>query len=496
MKERLTSLFCFIWLIVIFLSICLFSSKVWAFSSVQITNTPENERNPSIAIKDIFTYVTWEVHAKDMIYFAISSDNGKNWTRRIKIGTGNNPTIIVNNNSYIYIVWQYDGNILIKRSINNGISFEDSVRLGWGYRPDMAIDDNDYIYVVWQRKAGGTNYTPIYFTKSINNGNTFSEPIIVEDTYSSYFSPPKIAVSPSGKHVYVVWVCPPSYGAYIRTYFSRSTDGGLNFSPRINPTNFEFHGEYDPDIAVSGENIVYIVWRLDQYNYNHLHITRSTDGGESFICKTGGADKINDGSFSSTDAFSPSLALNNSGDIYVIWSDTRNGYGSKDIYYDKSNDGGEHFGIDVCIDSSSTKSDQRNPSIALNNLRILSIVWEDNRHGNYDIYYSHISPTFVKQSFFYNSQYNFRLRQNCPNPFNDETRIEYEISKSTKVKIKIFNILGDEVAILVDEIKEAGLYTTQWNGKNKNGDTLISGIYIYKIQAGDFSQVRKMSLIR
>jgi len=90
----------------------------------------------------------------------------------------------------------------------------------------------------------------------------------------------------------------------------------------------------------------------------------------------------------------------------------------------------------------------------------------------------------------------YQLEQNYPNPFNLETKIEYQIPKSSKVTIKIFNILGEEVATLVDEKKEAGFYTAYWDGKNKNGQEVTSGVYIYRIQARDFIQARKIALIK
>ncbi|MFC1730708.1 T9SS type A sorting domain-containing protein [candidate division KSB1 bacterium] len=90
----------------------------------------------------------------------------------------------------------------------------------------------------------------------------------------------------------------------------------------------------------------------------------------------------------------------------------------------------------------------------------------------------------------------FMLRVNYPNPFNPTTTIKFDIPKQVHVKIKIFNILGQVVKDLVDEEKEAGFHEIMWNGTNEAGLHVSSGLYFYRIQAGEFSAVKKMLLIK
>jgi hypothetical protein len=90
----------------------------------------------------------------------------------------------------------------------------------------------------------------------------------------------------------------------------------------------------------------------------------------------------------------------------------------------------------------------------------------------------------------------FFLSQNYPNPFNPTTVVEFNITQPAKVSLKIYNILGQLVRILVDEEKPAGTYTVYWDGKDKNGRPVSSGIYFYKLDAGDFTEVKKMVLIK
>ena len=78
-----------------------------------------------------------------------------------------------------------------------------------------------------------------------------------------------------------------------------------------------------------------------------------------------------------------------------------------------------------------------------------------------------------------------------PNPFNPTTNIEFTIPKSEFVTLKIYNLLGQEVATLVSENLKAGSYKYQWDVSN-----LASGVYIYKIQAGNYQQTRKMIYLK
>ncbi len=86
---------------------------------------------------------------------------------------------------------------------------------------------------------------------------------------------------------------------------------------------------------------------------------------------------------------------------------------------------------------------------------------------------------------------NYSLNQNYPNPFNPSTKISYSIKEEGFVTLKIYDILGKEIVTLVNENKPAGIYETEFNASS-----LPSGMYIYKIQSGQFSDVKKMLLTK
>jgi len=90
----------------------------------------------------------------------------------------------------------------------------------------------------------------------------------------------------------------------------------------------------------------------------------------------------------------------------------------------------------------------------------------------------------------------FALHQNFPNPFNPTTTISYDLQKESDVGLAVYDMLGNEVAILVNSSQLAGVRYVQWDGTDSIGRPVSSGVYIYLIEAGEFVQARKMVLLR
>ncbi len=87
--------------------------------------------------------------------------------------------------------------------------------------------------------------------------------------------------------------------------------------------------------------------------------------------------------------------------------------------------------------------------------------------------------------------FSFSVSQNYPNPSNPKSKIDYQLPMDSRVIIRIYNLLGQEVAALVDEIKQAGYHTAEFDGSN-----LASGVYFYRLEAGDFKKIMKLVLVK
>ncbi|MGB9665230.1 MAG: T9SS type A sorting domain-containing protein, partial [Ignavibacteria bacterium] len=128
-------------------------------------------------------------------------------------------------------------------------------------------------------------------------------------------------------------------------------------------------------------------------------------------------------------------------------------------------------------------------------LRKISLVYEkrDNMNlTNYDVEIKNIaflSKNGSKKSGVSEIPNEYKLSQNYPNPFNPSTMIEFSIVKSEFVSLKVYNILGQEVATLVNEVKNPGIYSVRFDASH-----LSSGVYIYRLQTETFTATKKMIL--
>ena len=90
----------------------------------------------------------------------------------------------------------------------------------------------------------------------------------------------------------------------------------------------------------------------------------------------------------------------------------------------------------------------------------------------------------------------FGLEQNMPNPFNPSTAIGYQLPEAGMVRLAIYNLIGQEVRVLVNERRNAGSFAATWDGTDAVGRRVASGIYLYRIQAGSFSATKRMLLLK
>ena len=105
-------------------------------------------------------------------------------------------------------------------------------------------------------------------------------------------------------------------------------------------------------------------------------------------------------------------------------------------------------------------------------------------------------PTAIVEEHTSTRPQSFALEQNYPNPFNSETAIRFALSTSEEVELAIFNLAGQKVAVLVDGRRLAGVYAVRWDGRDDGGRGLASGIYLYRLRAGQEVETRKLVLLR
>ena len=104
-------------------------------------------------------------------------------------------------------------------------------------------------------------------------------------------------------------------------------------------------------------------------------------------------------------------------------------------------------------------------------------------------FYNQVKITGVEDEKFVMSS--FKLSQNYPNPFNPSTVIKYSLSAAGKITLKVYNLLGQEVTTLVNEVQSAGEHNVEWNASR-----IASGVYFYRLESNGFVQAKKMILTK
>ena len=427
---------------------------------------------------------TWKIFYKRSIDKGVTWSDNKNLTNDGIIAY--NPAIAVLG-SVVHVVW-YDnrngpGNyqIFYKRSLDNGVTWGADVQLSKtidrvGHTSIVASGLN--VNVVWSEGVDysiGNNWE-IYYKRSIDGGTSWGADTRLSNTASSSYMP---AVAVSGSLVHVVWYDDTEGNWEI--YYKRSVDGGINWGADKRLTNNSAISQ-NPALAVSG-SVVHIVW-VDTRNGNYeIYYNRSNNGGIKW-----GKDKRLTKNLYLSDI--PSIAVTGSV-LHIVWHDFRDG--NAEIYYKLSSNGGRKWGADTRLTNDPDVSSV--PSIAVSGSDI-HVIFRDWRDGNSEIYYKRYintpkgNPTGITNT---NPEIpnEYSLSQNYPNPFNPSTAIKFDIPKHGFVSVKIFDELGREIATLVNESLSPGRYEATFDASKYS-----SGVYFYKLEAGDFGETKRMMLIQ
>jgi Secretion system C-terminal sorting domain len=472
-----------------FLSLFLFLSSAISYTQwqpdVRLTNDSGESRTIasnawSIASSGSIVHVVWydSRYGHYEIYYKRSIDSGLNWgpdtrlTNSINFATS--PSVVISG-SDVHVVWSYrevfSEEIYYKRSTDSGMNWEPSIRLTTydstnSIFPSIAVSGSD-VHVVWH----GAN---IQYMNSTDSGESWGQVIQLTN---SPLAAVGASVAVSGSNVHVVWM--DNRDGNWEIYYKRSIDGGANWGTDLRLTNSTFYSGYS-SIAVFNA-VVHVVWVENDVFYK-----RSTDGGVSWEADI----RLTDGYTTSS---APSIAVSDSV-VHVGWTDWRDG---AEIYYKRSTDSGVSWEPDTRLTNNTGNS--LYPSVAVSG-SVVHIAFTDERDGNKEIYYKG-NPTGNLTGIKNNNSEipeEFQLHQNYPNPFNPSTSIQYTIASRQFVQLKVYDVLGNEVATLVNEEKSPGTYEVEFKSSchSREGGNLTSGIYFYQLKAGDYLETKKMILMK
>ncbi len=464
----------------------------------RLTSNPAWSWGQKVATDYGWVHVVWsdKRDGNYEIYYKHSTDGGDSWDSDMRLtansAVSRSPSIATGGGyGRVHVVWvdrrEGDFGIYYKHSTNGGISWGSDIRLSHNITdsesPSIATGPGSRVHVVWD------DYRYIYYRLSTDGGDSWgTETILTNDPGES--CQPSIATDDSGR-VHLVWF--DSRDNDYEIYYKRSTDGGNSWGPDVRLTHNVIAESWYPCIATDGSNGVYVVWEDRRDGNSEIYYKCSTDGG-----KTWGEDiRLTNDAVNSWD---PRIAADNSGRVHLVWDDNRAGDLNFEIYYKCSPDQGDSWDPDVRLTADDSISVF--PSIAIDNSGKLKIhvVWRDNRDGNDEIYYKKggkdIEVNVEEEPTPLPIPQEFNLAQNYPNPFNSRTLIEYALPRAGRVKLSIFNILGQKIKTLVNGDQKVGSHWAYWDGRNDKGQPVSSGIYLYQLKVDGYTKTKKLILLK
>jgi len=316
-----------------------------------------------------------------------------NLNKRVDSGSGNaqTPAVALNSTGTIVVVWSDDRNgnwdVMAARSTNGGSTWAGDTRVddsssGDQVAPDIAIAPNNRVHVVWQDGRGTNNH--IYYATSTNAGSSFGTNQRVDDSSSGAQSNPAVAANSST--VFVTWE--DTRNGHYEIYFSKSTDNGTTWSTNkhVDDSSLSYDARY-PDIAVDSSGKIVIVWE-DYRNSNwDIYSSVSTDGGSTWSANK----RVDDTGIGTLQQEMPSIAVDLDKKFHVMWQDYRNS--NYQIFYSNSTTPSTSWSANQRVDDSAGGT-SKYPSVTVDINRMVHGIWQDYRNsGNPDIYYSNITKT-------------------------------------------------------------------------------------------------------
>ncbi|MBT8379237.1 MAG: T9SS type A sorting domain-containing protein [Ignavibacteria bacterium] len=462
-----------------------------------------------------------------------------------------NPDVTMNNSGNLIIVWNDERSgwdrwdIFFQRYDSNGnpiganVLVNDDVSIYWVQKdPAIAMNDAGNFVIAWEDDRVG--YDVIYYQLFDSNGNPIGTNQKAND-FAAVANDPAVAIDDAGNFV-IAWRDYRNAGdrdIYFQLFDSNGNKIGVNV--KANDDVGSAHQEI-PSIAMNGSGNFIIAWEdFRDGNVLHVYMQRYNSNGSPL----GSNVRVDD---DPSNSGGTSIAIDAVGNFVVVWVDQRSGY---NIYFQMYDNGGNAIGSNVKVSDDIGNITHSFPNVAMiangdfvvtwrsyttlipddvegqryfangtpnggnylvvadgpNHIESLPCVaanstqmafaWTDNRRtlGRFDTYgklvtwnWNGVTNVEIIDD---NAPEEFSLSQNYPNPFNPSTKISFQIAEGGFTSLKVYDVLGNEVATLVNGEITVGEYEVDFYGEG-----LTSGIYFYQIKAESFIQTKKMILLK
>jgi hypothetical protein len=355
------------------------------------------------------------------------------------------------------------------------------------------------LYISWTSFSLGG----IRLVKSTNGGvNWTPNPVAVSTSGSVQGS--NICISRDGQ-VNVVWL---GFSANQNIDFNRSTNGGVSFGTAATIASGPFPEGLPNDVItcpwIASDNTtgpnggnLYVVFADNRNSDCDVFFMRSTNSGVNWSTPARvNNDPLNNGKIQ----YWPVIAVNESGNIAIMFMDSRNTPNNTIIeaFVARSVDGGNTFTNEL-VSAEPTPTNIPGSNVRFGDYidvdyvgQNIVPVWTDERLGgfNMDIFSAEITELLGTEPIS-GLPRKFELMQNFPNPFNPSTTIGFSLPQTAFVTIEVYNSLGQFIKTLANGSFPAGSHRINFNAGN-----LSSGVYFYKLNANDYTSIKKMILVK
>lgn len=240
--------------------------------------------------------------------------------------------------------------------------------------PSVAVGSDGVVYAAYAGWGGATQ-SDIYFTKS-SDGRTWTAPLRVnKDGGAATQADPSIALD-ARSNISIVWT--DNRNGNNDIFFSRSTDGGLSFTPDVRANDVTTNAQTDGHVGVDPVNpgLIHVVWMDGRNGNNDIYYANSTDGGLSFNPSA----RVNNDAGAAEQSQS-AIAVAPNRDVYVVWRDLRTPGRGYDVFFSKSSDRGATWTPSNALNTDATAANQIEPVIAVDGAGTIYVAWTDSRNA-------------------------------------------------------------------------------------------------------------------
>jgi hypothetical protein len=442
--------------------------------------------------------------------YGYTTDGGQTWTFPGVIEPGifrSDPVLDSDSAGRVYYnSLTLDGNDFlcdVFRSTDGGMAWDSGVFARGGDKQWMVIDKSGgigdgHIYAYWT--SSFTSCFPGFFTRSTDGGDSYESCITIpgDPRWGT------LDVGPEG-HLYVAGATGGGFvvakssdarnpGQSVTWDFSTSVslDGQIALGSGPNPQGLlgQVWVATDPSPDLSGDTVYMLcsVSRNSTSDPLDVMFARSTDGGATWSSPV----RVNDDPGNNAYQWFGTMSVSPSGRIDVIWLDTRDDPGGFDssLYYSFSTDAGVTWAANEQLSASFDPHlgwPQQNKMgdyfDMVSDDTGFRLAWAATFNGEQDVYFGR---TFTPVGIGEAAPQPVALLQSHPNPFDLGATVRYEVPRAAFVTLKVYNALGREVATLVANEHSAGSYRVRFDGRD-----LASGVYFYRLNAGEFRDTKK-----